>query len=90
MHALTEAQLKVLAELCPTVFLDDTQWETLYRTALVIHAHGGMQDHKVVKRFLLDHDCSMQKAGFLSRQLLHLCTVLRMHDEQRNKSARAS
>jgi hypothetical protein len=84
MHALIEAQLKVLAELCPTVLLEEKEWETLYRTALVIHTHGGMQDHKVVKRFLLDHDCSLQKAGFLSRQILHLCTVLKMYDQTKH------
>jgi hypothetical protein len=85
MHAQVEAQLHVLATLCPTVFLDDKEWETLYRVALVIHTHGGLQDYKIVKRFLLDHGCSLQKAGFLSRQLLHLCTVLKMHDEQKLK-----
>lgn len=84
MHALIEAQLKVLAELCPTVLLDDTQWEALYRTALVIHSHGGLQNHKVIKGFLLANDCSLQKAGFLSRQILHLCTVLRMYDETKH------
>ena len=84
MHALVEAQLNVLAQLCPTVFLEEEQWDILYRTALVIHSHGGMHDHKVVKRFLLDHGCSLQKAGFLSRQLLHLCTVLKMYEETKH------
>jgi hypothetical protein len=85
MHAQVEAQLKVVANLCPTVFLEDKEWETLYRVSLTIHTHGGLQDHKVVKRFLLDNGCSLQKAGFLSRQILHLCTVLKMYDEQRNQ-----
>ena len=83
MHPQVEAQLKVLAGLCPTIFLDDTQWESLYRVALSIHTHGGLQDHTILKQFLLKHGCSLQKAGFLSRQILHLCTVLRMHEDQK-------
>ena len=89
MHAQVEAQLRELAELCPTAFLEDKQWETLYRVALAIHSHGGLGDHKVVKRFLLDHGCSLQKTGFLSRQVLHLCTVLSLYDDQRRRSSEA-
>ena len=46
MHAQVEAQLRELAELCPTVFLEDKQWEKLYRVSLSIHTHGGLGDHK--------------------------------------------
>jgi hypothetical protein len=88
MHAEVEAQLKVLANLCPTVFLEDKEWETLYRVSLTIHTHGGLQDHQIVNRFLLDQGCSLHKAGFLSRQVLHLCTVLQKYDDHRTSSAK--
>ena len=88
MHREAEKRLKELAMLCQTVILGDYEWQRLCEIAVCIHSHGGLQDHKVVKRVLMEHGCSLQKAAFLSRQVLHLCTVLQMYDDQRNKSAK--
>jgi hypothetical protein len=85
MHGEVQKHLKELAMLCHTVVLGEHEWRRLYEIAVCMHTHGGLQDHKVVKRFLMDHGCSLQKAGFLSRQVLHLCTVLQMYDDERNK-----
>ncbi len=87
MHREVQKALKELALLCNTAFLGEREWQRLCDIAVCMHRHGGLQDHKVVKRFLLDHGCSLQKAGFLSRQILHLCTVLKMYDEQREKAS---
>jgi hypothetical protein len=85
MHREAQQHLKELAMLCQTVFLGDNEWQRLCEIAVCIHTHGGLQDHKIIKRFLMEHGCSLQKAAFLSRQLLHLCTVLRMYEDHRNK-----
>jgi hypothetical protein len=90
MYPEVQIQLKELAMLCSTVFLGEHEWRRLSEIAVCIHTNGGLQDHKVVKHVLLQHGCTLQKAGFLSRQILHLCTVLQMYDERRNKSAKES
>ena len=86
MHPKSQALLIELATLCRTVFLGQNEWQRLYEIALCLHTHGGMPEHGVIKRYLLEHGCSLQKAGFLSRQIVHLCTVLQMHDAQRQNS----
>ena len=78
MYPEVQIQLKELAMLCSTVFLGEHEWRRLSEIAVCIHTNGGLQDHKVVKHVLLQHGCTLQKAGFLSRQILHLCTVLRL------------
>ena len=90
MHKEVEALIEDLAQLCQTVLLGDQEWQRLYEIALCLHAHGGLSETRTVKRFLLDHGCSLQKAGFLSRQILHLCRVLGMYDEQKRKASRTS
>ena len=87
MHREAQKQLKELAMLCNTALLGEREWQRLSEIAVCIHTNGGLQDHHVVKRLLLDHGCSLHKAGFLSRQVLHLCTVLRTYDDHRIKSA---
>ena len=85
MHTDAQKQLKELAMLCHTALLGEQEWQRLCEIAVCIHTNGGLKDHKVLKHFLLDHGCSLQKAGFLSRQVLHLCTALRMYDELKHR-----
>jgi hypothetical protein len=86
MHSQVAAVLEHLAKACQTVALNQNDWEQLYEVALLVHAHAGV-DSKAIKRYLMDQGCSIQKAGFLSRQVLHLCTVLKMYDERRSQTA---
>ena len=88
MHREAQKKLTELAMLCSTAFLGEHEWQRLYDIAVCIHTNGGLQDHQVVKRFLLDHGCSLHKAGFLSRQVLHLCAVLQKYDDHRISSAK--
>ena len=89
MHREVEKLLEELSMLCQTVLLGDQEWKRLYKIAVCMHTHDGLLDQKVVKQFLLEHGCSLQKAGFLSRQVLHLCTVLKLYDEQRSQTVRS-
>lgn len=86
MHSQVAAVLEHLVKVCQTVTLNQNDWEQLYEVALCIHAHDGV-DPVTIKRYLMEQGCSLQKAGFLSRQVLHLCTVLDMYDERRNQAA---
>jgi hypothetical protein len=88
MHREVQTHLKELATLCQTVLLGDQEWQRLYEIAVCLHTNGGLQDPKVVSRFLMEHGCSLHKAGFLSRQVLHLCTVLQKYDDHRINSAK--
>ncbi len=87
MDTRVEALLEDLAKLCSTVALHQDDWKKLYAVSLCAHARGGVPDPRTMKRYLMDHGCSIQKAGFLSRQFDHLCTVLRMYDEQKSPTA---
>ncbi len=86
MHSQVAAVLGNLAKVCQTASLNQHDWEKLYEVALCVHAHGGA-DPGTIKRYLMEQGCSIQKAGFLSRQVLHLCTVLEMYDERRSQAA---
>lgn len=86
MHSRLAVLLENLANVCKTVALESNDWKQLYEVALCVHANAGM-DSKTIKRYLMEQGCSVQKAGFLSRQVQHLCTVLEMYDERRSKTA---
>ncbi len=89
MHVQAETLLQDLAKASHTITLDQKDWDKLYEVALCVHAYGGTPDPKTIKYYLIDHGSSFKKAGFLTRQVLHLCRVLDMYDERRIQTASA-
>ena len=87
MHPEAQKQFRELAMLCSTAVLGKHEWRRLSEIAVCIHTHGGLQDQKEIKRFLLANGCCLSKAGFLSRQVQHLCAVLQLYDDHRIKAA---
>ena len=86
MQSQVMSVLGKLSNVCQSESLNQSDWEQLYEVALCVHAHGPVKP-EAIKSYLIKQGCSIQKAGFVSRQVLHLCTVLEMYDERRHKPA---
>ncbi len=80
--------LQDLSRTCPAAELQHEDWQKLYEIALHAHLNGIVLTSRMVRVFLHDHGCSMQKAAFLSHQVDHFTTVLTLYDERRIESGR--
>ena len=77
--------LQELARTCPASELQGEDWHKLYEIALYGHLNDIVLTSRIVRTFLHDQGCSLQKAAFLSHQVDHLKTVLTLYDERRNE-----
>ena len=77
--------LQDLSRSCPAAELQREDWQKLYEIALYVHLNGMVLTSRIIRVFLHDHGCSMQKAAFLSHQVEHLTTVLKLYDERRHE-----
>jgi hypothetical protein len=78
--------LQELARTCPASELQREDWHKLYEIALYGHLNGMVLTARMVKVFLHDHGCSVQKAAFLAQQVDHLITILTLYDERRSET----
>jgi hypothetical protein len=77
--------LQELARTCPATELQREDWHKLYEIALYGHMNGMVLTSRMVRVFLHDSGCSVQKAAYLSHQVDHLTTVLKLYDQRRNE-----
>ena len=75
--------LQELSRTCPASELQREDWEKLYEICLYAHLNATVLTSRMVRAFLHEHGCSMQKAAFLSHQVEHLSTILTRYDERR-------
>ena len=78
--------LQHLAHTCPATELQREDWEQLYEICLYAHVNHMVLTPRMVRVYLHDHGCSVQKAAFLSLQVEHLSTILALYDERRVES----
>lgn len=78
--------LQDLARTCPAIDLQREDWEHLYEICLYAHLNGMVLTSRMVRVFLHEHGCSVQKAAFLSHQVEHLSTILTLYDERRGEA----
>lgn len=83
MDKLTRELLEEFAHACSTPMMYEDDWSQLYEIAIHLHTHHLVPPPSVVRDFLMDKGCTMQKAGFLSNQLGHFTTLLKRFDDQR-------
>jgi hypothetical protein len=75
--------LQELARTCPATELQQEDWQRMYEICLYAHVNAMVLTPRMVRVFLHEHGCSVQKAAFLSHQVEHLSTILTLYDERR-------
>jgi hypothetical protein len=74
--------LEEIAVCCPQ-YLRVEDWRRLYRFAMYAHMQLTALPRHVIRRTLMQHGCSLQKAGFLESEILRFMELLEFYDEYR-------